>query len=75
MGRCRNQTEFFELIGSMNSAKLDLQDVDKYMEKVSVDISLLITPASAYVKYEPMGVCLIYGAWNYPLILTFKPII
>lgn len=75
MGRCRNQTEFLEVIGSMTPAKLDLQDIDKYMEKVSVDISLVIAPGSACVKYEPMGVCLIYGAWNYPLILAFKPII
>ena len=66
----------------MTPAKLDLQDIDKvtiykfkYMEKVSVDISLVIAPGSACVKYEPMGVCLIYGAWNYPLILAFKPII
>jgi acyl-CoA reductase-like NAD-dependent aldehyde dehydrogenase len=29
----------------------------------------------AYIKYEPFGVVLILGAWNYPVQLTIGPVI
>jgi len=29
----------------------------------------------AYIKYEPFGVVLIIGAWNYPVQLTLGPVI
>lgn len=75
LGRCRNQSEVSEITGSINTAKYDLKHIDSWIKSESVDIDLLCAPGSAYVKYEPLGVCLIYGAWNYPLILSFKPII
>ena len=28
-----------------------------------------------YIHYEPYGVCLIIGAWNYPFLLTISPLI
>ncbi|QIE60789.1 aldehyde dehydrogenase family protein [Rasiella rasia] len=30
-------------------------------------------PASSYVQKDPLGVCLIIGAWNYPYQLSFAP--
>ncbi|CAF0702831.1 unnamed protein product [Brachionus calyciflorus] len=30
---------------------------------------------STYVQYQPFGVCLIIGAWNYPIYLTLTPLI
>jgi len=29
----------------------------------------------AYIKREPFGVCLIMGAWNYPIQITILPLI
>jgi acyl-CoA reductase-like NAD-dependent aldehyde dehydrogenase len=29
----------------------------------------------AFIKYEPFGVVLIIGAWNYPVQLTLGPIV
>lgn len=29
----------------------------------------------AYVQPEPLGVMLIIGAWNYPLVLSIQPLI
>lgn len=30
---------------------------------------------STYIQYQPLGVCLIIGAWNYPLMLSLVPLI
>jgi len=40
-----------------------------------VSTGILNFPASSYVIPEPLGVCLVIGAWNYPYQLSFAPII
>ncbi len=42
-------------------------------EKVSTGI--LNFPASSYIIPEPLGVCLVIGAWNYPYQLSLAPVI
>ncbi len=34
-----------------------------------------VQPGSAWIQWEPLGVCLILGAWNYPVQLTLGPLI
>ncbi len=36
---------------------------------------LRLAPASTKVRYEPLGVVLIFGSWNYPYLVTLKPLI
>jgi aldehyde dehydrogenase (NAD+) len=36
---------------------------------------MLNVPGSCYIMPEPLGVCLIIGAWNYPINLTIAPVI
>src|SRR5215471_13728863 len=37
--------------------------------------NLLNFPSSSFVLYEPLGVVLIIGPWNYPLQLLFTPLV
>lgn len=37
--------------------------------------NLINFPGRSYVIPEPLGVCLIIGAWNYPYLLSFAPAI
>lgn len=32
------------------------------------------SPSSSMIRYEPLGVVLIYGSWNYPFVVTLKPL-
>lgn len=41
--------------------------------KVSTPLSLF--GASSHIKYQPKGVCLIISPWNFPLQLTFGPLV
>lgn len=47
----------------------------KWARKEKVPTGLLNFPASSYIIPEPLGVCLIIGAWNYPYQLSFAPAI
>lgn len=35
----------------------------------------MIGPAQSYVSYEPLGIVLIMGSWNYPIFTTIGPLI
>lgn len=46
-----------------------------WSKKKKVSTNLMNFPASSYVLPEPLGVCLVMGAWNYPYQLSFAPVI
>jgi aldehyde dehydrogenase (NAD+) len=63
-------------------------EVDMILEEINYTVKHLeewMTPeyhlssnipgAQYYVKYEPRGVCLLFGAWNVPFVLLFSPLI
>lgn len=47
----------------------------KWSRPQKVKTNLLNIPARSEVIYEPYGVALIFGAWNYPVNLTLMPLI
>jgi acyl-CoA reductase-like NAD-dependent aldehyde dehydrogenase len=42
---------------------------------IQVSKDLLTMMDDAYIKYEPFGVVLVIGAWNYPVQLTLGPVV
>jgi aldehyde dehydrogenase (NAD+) len=65
-------TEIYPIISEIKHAKRHLWHWVKN-QKVPTPLSLL--GASSYIKYEPKGVCLIISPWNFPLNLTFGPLV
>src|SRR5690554_4026843 len=47
----------------------------KWARKERVSTGVINFPASSYIVPEPLGVCLVIGAWNYPYQLSFAPAI
>lgn len=47
----------------------------KWARKQNVSTGLINFPASSYIIPEPLGMCLVIGAWNYPYQLSFAPAI
>ena len=45
------------------------------MKDVVIDPTIVFTPSSAVIRYEPLGVALIMGSWNYPYFVVIKPLI
>ncbi len=45
------------------------------MAEEVVETPMLIGPAKSKIIYEPLGVVLIIGSWNFPLFTTIGPLI
>ena len=44
------------------------------MSDVYFDPALIFFPNFTKIRYEPLGVALIYGSWNFPYFVTLKPL-
>src|SRR5499425_749187 len=47
----------------------------RWMKPLTVNTPLVLTPSRTQVLFDPLGVGLIIGAWNYPVMLTLSPLI
>ena len=52
-----------------------LSHLQEWMKPVSADAPRVLQPAHVKVQFDPLGVGLIIGTWNYPLMLTLSPLI
>ena len=65
-------TEIYPVIGEIKFAKKNLKS---WMKRQRVDTPLALFGASSWYIYEPKGVCLLISPWNFPLNLTFGPLV
>ena len=52
-----------------------IKKLPKWSRRRKAKTNRLNLPARSYIISEPLGVCLIIGAWNYPFQLTFAPLV
>src|SRR5262249_50716497 len=52
-----------------------LAHLQRWMRPLQVRTPLVLTPSHTQVRFDPLGVGLIIGAWNYPVMLTLSPLI
>lgn len=52
-----------------------LKNIKKWATPQLVKDTIANFPSKNYIYQDPYGVCLIIGAWNYPLQLTLAPVI
>lgn len=52
-----------------------IQHLEEWMEEDLVTTNLFNAPAKSTVQKSPLGVVLVLGAWNYPLLLTLQPVV
>lgn len=65
-------TELALLYQDIKEAK---RNIYKWSKVKRVGTNFLNFPAKSYIIPEPLGVCLVIGAWNYPYQLTLAPVI
>ena len=65
-------SEVYPVTSELKHAKSHL---NKWMGKHKVSTPIAMLGSSSYIKYEPKGVVLIISPWNFPLNLTFGPLI
>lgn len=47
----------------------------KWMKPKAVSSPMLMWPSKSLIRPEPLGTCLVIGAWNYPLQLCLGPLL
>ena len=52
-----------------------LTHLRQWMTAQFVSTPLMLTPCRAQVRFDPLGVALIIGTWNYPVMVTLSPLI
>lgn len=60
------------VIKEIKHAKANLH---RWLKKQRVKSDLVLLGTTSWVTYEPKGVCLIMSPWNYPINLTFSPLV
>lgn len=64
-----------EIFPVTSEVKHALSHLSSWASDQPVDTPLALFGSSSYVKYEPKGVCLIIAPWNFPINLTFGPLV
>src|SRR5206468_472287 len=47
----------------------------RWMKPLSINTPLQLAPSHGEVRFDPLGVGLIIGTWNYPVMLTLSPLV
>jgi acyl-CoA reductase-like NAD-dependent aldehyde dehydrogenase len=58
-----------------HEAQYAKQNLAKWMQPMKADVPPMMLPGEVRVRFDPLGVGLIIGAWNYPFFLTLSPLI
>ncbi len=65
-------TEIYTVTGEIRHT---IRHLRKWMSPQKVGTPLSLFGSTSWIHYEPKGVCLIIAPWNYPINLTFSPLV
>lgn len=72
LGRHPFEAIGLDLLGCMVELDYMMKNLKAWMKPTYTDVPLWMTPASSEIVYEPFGLCLVMGAFNYPVALTVR---
>lgn len=75
LGRNAFDSWFGEIAGLRGEIADTRKHLRKWMRPKRHRTPLTQQPASAWVQYEPLGVVLVIGPWNYPILLVLSPLL
>jgi aldehyde dehydrogenase (NAD+) len=75
LGRPAVEAWLADLAPVTAEAKFAVKNVRSWMKPTRVKVPISVQPGRAWYQYEPLGVVLIIGPWNYPLHLLLAPLV
>ncbi|MFT4045771.1 MAG: aldehyde dehydrogenase family protein [Solimonas sp.] len=69
------EVDLTEILPVVAEAKHAMRSVKQWMKPVRVWPSRMTIGTQGWMQYEPKGRCLIISPWNYPVNLTFGPLV
>src|SRR3954467_3686523 len=73
--RNRSDADLSDVKYMITEADHALAHLRDWMKPVPISTPPMFTPPDAQVRFHPLGVGLIIGTWNYPVMLTLSPLI
>src|SRR5205807_2184073 len=73
--RNRTDADLTDVKFLATEAEHALSHMRQWMKPLSVSTPPALGPARVQVRFDPLGLGLIIGTWNYPLMLTLSPLI
>ncbi|XP_075445714.1 aldehyde dehydrogenase family 3 member A2 isoform X2 [Ascaphus truei] len=65
----------YEIMGMLGEINLALDKLHQWTAPQHVTKNLMTLTDEVYINYEPLGLVLIIGAWNYPLVVLLQPLV
>lgn len=75
LGRSGHDAWLGDIVSVKGEAAYARKHLRGWMRRRWVGLPLAMQPGTASYRYEPLGVVLVIGPWNYPVYLTLGPII
>ena len=74
-GKHPAEVDLSEVFPVTSELKHAISRLNNWTSPQSVDTPLAFIGSSSWIQYEPKGVCLIISPWNFPINLTFGPLV
>ncbi|GGS20766.1 aldehyde dehydrogenase [Streptomyces humidus] len=75
LGRPPHDSFLGDIAPTAAEARFARAHLRKWMRAKRVPVPLSQFPGRAWYDYEPLGVVVVIGPWNYPLLLTLAPLV
>lgn len=75
LGRSRFDSWFGDIASTKGEVDFALKNLARWMKPRRQRLPLTQMPGAARIQYEPLGVVLVIGAWNYPIYLSVGPMV
>lgn len=75
LGRAPVEAWLGDIASSKSEAVYARKHLKKWMRKRRTSLPLAHRPGQGWVQYDPLGVALVIGAWNYPMYLNLAPLV
>lgn len=75
LGRTPVEAWMGDVVSTAGEAAYARKHLRKWMRRKRVSVPLAQLPSRAWVQYDPLGVVLVIGPWNYPFYLSMGPLV
>ena len=75
LGRNAHDSWFGDVASTKGEAEYAIKHLKKWVKPKRVGVPLALMPGRASYRYEPLGVVLVIGPWNYPFYLCLGPMV
>src|SRR5579875_2040740 len=75
LGRTPHDSWFGDVASTTSEVEYAIKHLQKWARPTRVPVPLALMPGRASYRYEPLGVVLVIGPWNYPFYLCLGPMI